>query len=94
MDLDTKLEEFDRWAEDAVDFLLDLIEQERKHLIIQARGRLVEGHYRYADKYMFEKSPQELLGEISQEAADAINYGTCRLQKLHRQSTLHASSPS
>ncbi len=72
--LEEKLADFDRHADVAVGFLLAFIDEYREPLIHQARGRLVEGHWRYRDRLMYELSGDALLAETSQEVADAINY--------------------
>ena len=72
--LEEKLADFDRHADAAVGFLLAFIEEYQEPLIHQARGRLVEGHFRYRDRLLFELTPDELVAETSQEIADAINY--------------------
>ena len=72
--LSAKLVEFDHHAAPALNDLLDFMQSEGQALIIQARGRLVRGHYAFGDRYMFELSEQQLLGEVSEEIADAINY--------------------
>lgn len=72
--LEDKLADFDRHADLAVSYLVAFIEEYREALIHQARGRLVEGHFRYGDRLLYELTPAELLAETSQEVADAINY--------------------
>ncbi len=78
-DLDGKLADWDRHADIAVTVLLDFIHENREYLVAQARGRLIEGHWRYRDKLMYELSRDQLLAETSQEIADAINYLARRL---------------
>lgn len=80
--LDEKLVEFDGYAEQAVDELVRWLKAEGNDLIVQARGRLVRGHYAFGDAYMFELDQQRLLGEASEELADAINYIARRLVLL------------
>ena len=77
--LESKLADFDRHADLAVSYLVAFIEEDREPLIHQARGRLVEGHWRYRDRLMYELGTDELLAETSQEIADAINYLARRL---------------
>jgi hypothetical protein len=77
--LEYKLADFDRHADLAVTFLVEFIEEYREPLIAQAKGRMVEGHFRYADRLMYEYSADELLAETSQEVADAVNYLARRL---------------
>jgi hypothetical protein len=72
--LTDKLETFDRYAPAAVVFLIDWLEHEHEALIAVAKGRHAEGHYRYADKLMYEYADDELIAEASQELGDAINY--------------------
>lgn len=81
MSLSEKLESFDQHAEAAVDELLAWIERDRVALIAAARGRLVEGHYRYGDRLMYEYDVDELKAEASQEVADAINYLHLRVER-------------
>lgn len=82
-DLDDKLIAFDREAPAAVEELLDFIEKNAAYLIVQARGRLIEGHWRYRDKLMYELTEDQLTAETSQEVADAINY-LARRNELRR----------
>jgi hypothetical protein len=79
--LDSKLEDFDRHADLAVTWIVQWIEENREAFIAQARGRLIEGHWRYRDRLMFELSNDELNAETSQEIADAINYQTTKLAR-------------
>ena len=72
--LTDKLATFDRYAPLAVDALVDWLCRDREALIAAAKGRHVEGHYRYADTLMYELSNADLRAEASQELADAINY--------------------
>lgn len=81
MSLTEKLASFDEHAEAAVDELLAWIRRDRAALIAAARGRLVEGHYRYGDKLMYEYGVDELKAEASQEVADAINYLHLRVER-------------
>jgi hypothetical protein len=81
-ELAEKLESFDQHAGAAVDALLEWIARDRDALIAAARGRLVEGHYRYGDRLMYEYTVDELLAEASQEVADAINYLHLRAERL------------
>lgn len=70
----TKLEDFDKHAEAAVDHLIALLQADRDQLIVYARGKLVWGHYRYQDKLMYEYEAQQLVAEAVEEIGDAINY--------------------
>lgn len=79
--LDKKLDAFDTHASDAVDELIAWLQRDRAALIALAKGRHVEGHYRYADKLMYEYSTDELRAEASQELGDAINYISLFLQR-------------
>ena len=83
-DLDAKLEDFDRHADAAVDELVAWIQRDRTALIAAAKGRHVEGHYRYRDGLMYEFSNDELLAEASQEVGDAINYLALRIARSPR----------
>ena len=70
----TKLDDFDKHAEKAVDDLIELLQRDRDQLIVYARGKLVWGHYRYQDRLMYEYGAQQLLAEAVEEVGDAINY--------------------
>ena len=73
-DLDAKLEVFDLHAGAAVGEIIAWLADHEAELVALARGRHVEGHYRYEDKGLFEHSHQELRAEAAQEIADAIVY--------------------
>lgn len=79
--LQAKLDAFDTHAPAAFDELLKWLQRDREALIAAAKGRLVEGHYRYGDRLMYEYGQKELLAEASQEIADAINYLHLRVQR-------------
>ena len=79
MSLESKLADFDRNARPAARWLALFIEEYEDALIHAARGRLVEGHFRYGDRLMYELSREELAAEIVQELADGINYAARRL---------------
>jgi len=81
-DLERKLYEFDSVAHQAVDQLIEWIARDRDELIVMAAGRLVEGHYRYRDRLMYEYDADTLKAEAAQEVADAINY-LARRQSLN-----------
>lgn len=72
--LDAKLEIFDKHATAAVDEIIEWLTCHRGDLIAVARGRHVEGHYRFGDVGLFEHGKQALLAEAAQELADAIVY--------------------
>ena len=72
--LNDKLVTFDRYAPAAVVFLIQWLEEEHEALIAQGKGRLVEGHYRFGDRLMYEYDDDTLRAEASQEVADAVNY--------------------
>jgi hypothetical protein len=72
--LNDKLATFDRFAPLAVDVIVEWLARDRDALIALAKGRLVEGHYRYGDRLMYEWDNQALRAEASQELGDAINY--------------------
>lgn len=80
-DLDRKLADLDRFRLAAVQFLIDWLREDMHPLASAARGRQVEGHYRYRDSLMYEYGQDELLAEASQELADAINYIALRLSR-------------
>jgi hypothetical protein len=77
--LEHKIGDFDRHADEAVTWLVNFLEDYREPLIHAARGRLVEGHFRYGDRLMYELSRDELAAETLQELADAVNYIARRL---------------
>lgn len=81
--LDAKLSVFDEHAEEAVDELITWLRDHRGDLIALARGRHVEGHYRYGDSNFLEWGDGELLAQTAQELADAIVYGS---RTIHRRS--------
>ena len=74
VDLDAKLRIFDDYASVAVDSLIEWLTWHRDDLIALARGRHVEGHYRYGDANFLEWNDGELLANTAQELADAIVY--------------------
>lgn len=80
-DLNTKLEHLDQFRIAAVYYLIDWLREDMHPLAHQARGRQVEGHYRYRDSLMYEYGQDELIAEASQELADAINYIALRLSR-------------
>jgi hypothetical protein len=82
LELDAKLKVFDRHAEDAVGALIQWLRDHGDDLIAVARGRHVEGHYRYAEQGLFEHDAQALLAEASQELGDAIVYMSRRAHLL------------
>lgn len=79
--LQEKLDSFDKHSQAAFDELVEWLARDREALIAAARGRLVEGHYRYGDRLMYEYTPDELKAEASQEVADAINYLHVRVER-------------
>lgn len=92
MSLFEKLASFDEHADEAVDELLAWIARDRDALIAAARGRLVEGHYRYGDRLMYEYDIDTLRAEASQEVADAINYLHLRVERTATGGDGHAAS--
>lgn len=72
--VERKLEAHDQFAESAVKFLIDWLQDEPEPLLAMARGRHAEGHYRFGDTLMFEHSQNTLRAEAAQELADAICY--------------------
>lgn len=74
VDLDAKLTIFDEYADVAVDSLIEWLSKHKEDLIVLARGRHVEGHYRYGNKNFLEWDDGELLANTAQELADAIVY--------------------
>jgi hypothetical protein len=83
--LQAKLAAFDKHSRLAFDELLEWLHRDREALIHAARGRLVEGHYRFGDRLMYEYSQEELQAEACQEIADAINYLHLRVQRQRPQ---------
>lgn len=79
--LDAKLAVFDAQAERAVDELVAWLTDRRADLVALARGRHVEGHYRYGDANFLEWGDGELLAQTAQELADAIVYQS---RTIHR----------
>lgn len=73
-DLETKLAIFDAHSRDALSYLVKWMVEHPDALVTMARGRLVEGHYRYRDRLMYEYGDDELVAQAAQELADAINY--------------------
>ena len=82
--LDAKLSVFDEHAEQAVDELLGWLSDHRADLIALARGRHVEGHYRYGDSNFLEWSDGELVAQTAQELADAVVY---RSRSIYRRAS-------
>ena len=80
--LTQKLLEVDAQQEKAITFLIAFLTEYRDELALQAKGRLVRGHFEYGDRNYKEWGPERLLAEISEELADAINYATERFRKL------------
>ena len=85
MSLQAKLDAFDKNSRAAFDELLEWLHRDREALIHAARGRLVEGHYRYGDRLMYEYDQEQLQAEACQEIADAINYLHLRVQRQRPQ---------
>ncbi len=79
MSLESKLADYDRRAEPAVDWLLAFLAEYREALIHLGRGRQVRGHFEYQDKRLYEFGPERLAAEIAEELADAIVYAARRL---------------
>lgn len=77
--LEHKIADFDRNADAAITWLVNFLEDYREPIVHAARGRLVEGHFRYGDRLMYELSREELAAEIVQELADGVNYAARRL---------------
>jgi hypothetical protein len=77
--LESKIADFDRQADAAVTWLIAFLDEYREPLVHAARGRLVEGHFRYGDRLMYELDRDQLAAETVQELADAINYIARRL---------------
>lgn len=74
--LDAKLALFDLHADQAVDEIIEWLQTSRSDLVALARGRHVEGHYRYGDGNFLEWDDGELRAQWAQEVADAIVYGS------------------
>lgn len=79
--MDAKLAVFDEHAADAVAFLIDWLGDHGTDLVAVARGRHVEGHYRYGDRNFLEWDDDELLAQAAQELGDAIVYISRRLHR-------------
>lgn len=79
--LDAKLAVFDEHAREAVLDLVDWMLEHTDDLVAVARGRHVEGHYRYGNRNFLEWSDGELEAQTAQELADAIVY---RSRTIHR----------
>ena len=84
-DLDAKLGVFDEYAEETVDELIDWLTNHGDDLVAMARGRHVEGHYRFGERGLFEYDVNHLKAEMAQELADAIVYGARRRHLLEDQ---------
>jgi hypothetical protein len=69
-----KLLAHDEFAEGAVAYLIDWLQNEPEPLLAMARGRHAEGHYRHGDTLMFEYDQRTLKAEAAQELADAVCY--------------------
>lgn len=80
MSLDEKIAAFDAKAPAAIRWLSLFLEEYEDAIIHAARGRLVEGHFRYGDRLMYELSREQLAAEIVQELADGVNYAARRLE--------------
>jgi hypothetical protein len=74
--LEEKLEVFDIHCEEAVDFLLSWISENRDELIAKARSRHISGHHVHGDGELFEFTPEQLKEERIEELADAVVYQT------------------
>lgn len=80
-ELTAKLEVFDEFADEAVRNLVVWLLASRRELVALARGRHVDGHYRYGDRNFLEWDDGELRAETAQELADAIVYETRALAR-------------
>lgn len=76
--LEDKLKAFDLYSYDAVRDLIGILSMHAEHVVAIARGRHVEGHYRYGDGNLKEWDDGELLANLMQELADAVVYGAER----------------
>ena len=84
MSLERKLQNVDRHADKTRAFLHAFLDEHWDHLVLMAQGRLVRGHFQWEDRNYKEWDAARLLAELSEELADAINYGTERFEKLSR----------
>lgn len=82
-ELTAKLEIFDEFADQAVQDLVVWLLASRAELVALARGRHVDGHYRYGDHNFLEWNDGELRAETAQELADAIVYQSRALARAH-----------
>ena len=69
-----KLQTFDATAEQAVDFLISRLVEDRERLIQLARERHIWGHHEHGDGLLYEYDEAQLLEETDQELADAVVY--------------------
>jgi hypothetical protein len=72
--LAAKLDVFDEFADQAVRDLVVWLLASRRELVALARGRHIDGHYRYGDRNLTEWDDDVLRAETAQELADAIVY--------------------
>ena len=67
---------------DALDWLLEFMQDEREALLALSAGRHAWGHFRYGDSLMYEYDAPRLRAEIAEELADAINYAARLLELM------------
>lgn len=82
MALTDKLAAVDRHGEKTRTFLHAFLDDYWDELALMAKGRLVRGHFQWADANYLEWDANRLLAELAEEIADAINYATERFRKL------------
>jgi hypothetical protein len=80
-DLDAKLDVFDRYAHQAVAELIGWLTEHPEDLIALARGRHIDGHYRYGDGNFLEYDDGRLRAETAEEIADAIVYRSRQIKR-------------
>jgi hypothetical protein len=77
--LGAKLDEFDRRADDAFDWLVAFLEAHRDEIITVARARRITGHHVHGQDGMYDYTRGLLTKEVVEECSDALNYSVRRL---------------
>lgn len=72
--LAAKLRHHDTYAQGAIDYLIEWLQQYPEELLAIARGRYVIGHIRWGDSNWASLSTDDLVAEASEELADGIAY--------------------
>jgi hypothetical protein len=75
------LTDFDRYATQAVEQIVNQLNSNPKLFIALARTRLVTGFDQYPDGPMFTWGAQRLSSEGLEEVSDAIVYKACEIAK-------------